>query len=371
MSSDDRAVFSLLQFSSDSAVAVGIALACAAVRALLKYRSDSAALTKIRTAPSLQIGDLRSLLSKEQSESRDEPPLVFVRGTVGVKSIVEGGIGKSLRPNVLFSQESGDKAVIIQRMQTCFYNEWRGFFGWIHDYRAILGESMNKQETTSMRMVPFILVEGDRWLNVNLHGSKHPLPLTSVYHHLQPIYASPYTFLQAFLGFKYPVGMLDEEKILPFGKEISAVGICSLNDGVPEIKSCKELPYFLSEMTKDQMVLDLVVNTKALLWSGIILGSISIGLLGYAVVRNWRKWKEWRQPRVRAIEQVEADEETDNVPDNELCVVCLMRRRIFAFVPCGHLVCCDRCAIRIESASSAKCPVCCQYVQTSVRIFNS
>ena len=41
------------------------------------------------------------------------------------------------------------------------------------------------------------------------------------------------------------VGLLDEEKILPLGKEITAVGVCSLKNGNPEIQSCNDLPYFL------------------------------------------------------------------------------------------------------------------------------
>lgn len=41
------------------------------------------------------------------------------------------------------------------------------------------------------------------------------------------------------------VGLLDEEKILPLGKDISAVGVCYSKNGIPEIKSCKDLPYFL------------------------------------------------------------------------------------------------------------------------------
>lgn len=58
--------------------------------------------------------------------------------------------------------------------------------------------------------VPFVLVEPGRWpqsdyVIVNMEGSRHPLPLTTVYHHLQPINASPYTFLQALFGHEYPV----------------------------------------------------------------------------------------------------------------------------------------------------------------------
>lgn len=40
-----------------------------------------------------------------------------------------------------------------------------------------------------------------------------------------------------------------------------------------------------TEMTKDQMVVDLAFSTKILLLSGIVLGSLSVGILGYAVVR--------------------------------------------------------------------------------------
>lgn len=197
-----------------------------------------------------------------------------------------------------------------------------------------------------------------------------------------------------------------------------------------------------SELTKDQMVLDLAVSTKTLLWSGIVLGLTSVGILGYAVVRyssfslmyiypwmfnslpyflfaycqsniflqscyisnftiqlydftlacsvyvkikhtqyivfrNWNKWKQWRQQSQRQLPQPSYDaydddleylEETE-VMDNELCVICLMRRRRSAFTPCGHLVCCPRCAQLVESASHAKCPVCCQKIRSSLRIY--
>jgi hypothetical protein len=62
----------------------------------------------------------------------------------------------------------------------------------------------------SFLQVPFVLVDGGRWPHsdfvvVNMDGSRHPLPLTTVFHQLQPITASPYTFLQALFGHEYPV----------------------------------------------------------------------------------------------------------------------------------------------------------------------
>lgn len=40
-----------------------------------------------------------------------------------------------------------------------------------------------------------------------------------------------------------------------------------------------------SDLSKDQMIVDLSFKTKLLFWSGILLGSMSVGIIGYAVVR--------------------------------------------------------------------------------------
>nr|CAD1845091.1 unnamed protein product [Ananas comosus var. bracteatus] len=60
---------------------------------------------------------------------------------------------------------------------------------------------------------------------------------------LHPIQATPYTLFQAIFGNGYPVALLDEEKILPVGKEITAVGFCRTRDGALEVKPCQELPF--------------------------------------------------------------------------------------------------------------------------------
>lgn len=38
-------------------------------------------------------------------------------------------------------------------------------------------------------------------------------------------------------------------------------------------------------MTKEQMLVDLAFRTKVVLWSGVVVGSLAIGVLGYAAVR--------------------------------------------------------------------------------------
>ncbi|KAI5665402.1 hypothetical protein M9H77_15255 [Catharanthus roseus] len=385
------ALLSQLALAADGA-ALGLGLAYVAVRSIMKFMANSSALRQIEQAPSVRVSDLRSVLSSpedsDNSSNSDSQPtagkLVIIRGAVEAKSAVDGN-WKSLRSgSILVSQESGDKGVILRRTQTCIYNEWKGFLGWTSELRTLFLRSRKEQESSSLRMVPFILVETGRWPQsdyaiVNMEGSRHPLPLTTVYHHLQPVNASPYTFLQALFGHEYPVGLLDEEEILPLGKEITAVGICSLRNGAVELKSCKNLPYFLSDMTKHEMIVDLSFKTKVLLWSGVFLGSVALGVLGYAAVRNWKRWKEWRQQRQARQQNMStgeenqgaAEEENGDIPDGELCVICLMRRRRSAFIPCGHLVCCQSCALSVERDLSPKCPVCRQAIRNSVRIYDS
>ncbi|KAM0020294.1 putative transcription factor C2H2 family [Helianthus debilis subsp. tardiflorus] len=381
------AVLSQVALAADGAV-LGLALSYIAVRSVIKYKTTSSALNKVKKAPSVSVSDLRSVLSNSSDHDADtsssDEKLVIVRGVVETKSAVNGNWKKQ---NILVSHESNEKAVILQRTQTCIYNEWRGFFGWTSDFRSLFARHWKQQETSSLRTVPFILVDGGHWpqsdyLTVNLDGSKHPLPLTTVYHNLQPISASPYTFLQAFFGHEYPVGLLDEEKILPVGKEITAVGLVSLKNGTPEVSACNDLPFFLSNMNKAQMVMELDFRTKVLFWSGIVVGSLATGILGYAIVRNWNRFKEWRQQRQiqrqnaaeennEAEADVAAEEEIGEVPEGQLCVICLMRQRRSAFVPCGHLVCCPRCALSVERDLSPKCPVCRQTIHSSVRIYES
>lgn len=139
MSSPEQALASLvshLALSLDGAV-LGVALAYAAVRSFFKFTANSAALRKIRSAPQLRVSDLRSLLpvsSEDQSQPSDSDPsstLVIVRGTVEAKSAVDGSWKGLRHNNVLVSQESGDKAVVIQRTQTVCLCRNINLYEWI------------------------------------------------------------------------------------------------------------------------------------------------------------------------------------------------------------------------------------------------
>lgn len=40
-----------------------------------------------------------------------------------------------------------------------------------------------------------------------------------------------------------------------------------------------------SDMTKDKMIMDLTETTSVLFWGGVIMGCLSVGILGFAAVR--------------------------------------------------------------------------------------
>ncbi|KAI6691399.1 hypothetical protein NL676_028227 [Syzygium grande] len=136
------------------------------------------------------------------------------------------------------------------------------------------------------------------------------------------------------------------------------------------------------------MVNVLAFQTKILFWSSIFLGSASIGILGFAFVRlvaidqklvqmegmEGRRQHEQLQQSRAAVDEPNtpiAEDESEDVPDGQLCVICLVRRRRSAFVPCSHLVCCHRCALSVEREVSPKCTVCRQRISNSVRIYDS
>lgn len=406
-SSDDEicAVLTGMALAGDGVV-LGLGIAVLAIRTWLRFYSHSRALSQLEYTPVSRIADLRTLISEDphchkesrgpessrglscagirssSSQQQQGKPVVIIRGKVSTKAAVDSQWLRK-EDNLLTAHNAAEKAVIVQSTQTCLYNEWRGLFGWSSDWRGLLGwGSLKEQVTVSIRTVPFVLVEGNgfhssAFAHIDMEESKHALPLATVYHQLHPVQASPYTFLQAIFGRGYPVGLLDEEKILSPGKEITAVGILDrATDGQPVIKSSKQLPFFLTELTRDQLMIELATHTKVLLWTGIVISTCAVGVLGYTFFRNWRKYKEWRLERERRREQdrlsaERIDEDAADVPVGELCVICLLRRRRAAFLNCGHLVCCVHCAQRVEQDSNARCPVCRQNVNATIRIYNA
>ncbi|CAI5476637.1 unnamed protein product [Closterium sp. Yama58-4] len=58
------------------------------------------------------------------------------------------------------------------------------------------------------------------------------------------------------------------------------------------------------------------------------------------------------------------------LPAEQVCVVCAGRVRSAVFIPCGHRVCCLRCARAVKESSSL-CPICRRFVRRVYQVFDT
>lgn len=97
--------------------------------------------------------------------------------------------------------------------------------------------------------------------------------------------------------------------------------------------------------------------------------------------RSWKKIKERREARQaqevfrqttdEVTDDQSSDEEAGEMGDGQLCVICLRKRRKAAFIPCGHLVCCCKCALIVERQFDPLCPMCRQDIRYMIRIYDN
>ncbi|KAI3958478.1 hypothetical protein MKW98_011166 [Papaver atlanticum] len=88
----------------------------------------------------------------------------------------------------------------------------------LNKFRVLLVKKKNMSYANILNSHPKIMVLDIVVATIHLH---HYIKLT-------PVQTSSYTFLQAVFGHAYPVALLDEEKVLSIGKQISAVSICNI-----------------------------------------------------------------------------------------------------------------------------------------------
>jgi hypothetical protein len=48
----------------------------------------------------------------------------------------------------------------------------------------------------------------------------------------------------------------------------------------------------------------------------------------------------------------------DDLPGEKMCVICMAAPVTTCFIPCGHVVCCNKCGKKLEAMKERRCPVC-------------
>ncbi|KAF5191788.1 E3 ubiquitin-protein ligase spl2 [Thalictrum thalictroides] len=261
---------------------------------------DHYVLEKIRQAKDVGISDVHAFISG--SESSDEK-LVAVRGIVETHST---NWWRWLRPPEILVSKFGVKGVALEQTHAYiviskdFEEIEEGLFWY---FINLYNKYWSYEKYTSLTTVPFILTESGSGSSTGSQSSSsdyvsvtwgaestHMLPLQTVSLHTHCIEYPQFLF--NFLGVG-PLGLI-EEKMIRLGKEFTVIGICSLQDGKPQIKPCEDLPVFLTEWTKEELVTKLSRSLEKWYLDSDFLGFVALILLGLSLI--WAKtiWKEWK-----------------------------------------------------------------------------
>lgn len=329
------------------------------------------------------VKEMQESLPKEnrrQNPNQTGQKLVIVRGKV--QPMVDRIRSKSLIQPIR-TVNSPDRAVILEKSQMYVFTEMSSLFGWM---------TQKEQVTMTRAEIPFVLAQG-KWPSenhcvvVSFEGLRHPLPLQRVYSRMESAEISWNTAaLRGLLGQPLPVGVLNEEKMLKVGTDITAIGTLDMFGDFPMIKASKKMPFFLTGFTREELITLSAHQCKWLFWGSVVFTTFAVGALTYSCVKIWQRWKERQRNRGQNLGNVtEAqlrnaaalvdDDGTEDgnifVRDGELCVVCLTRSRRAVFVHCGHRVCCCYCARCIQQSTAPRCPICREGVTSVYRVFDS
>eukprot|EP00271_Cylindrocystis_brebissonii_P019436 TRINITY_DN589_c0_g2_i1.p1 TRINITY_DN589_c0_g2~~TRINITY_DN589_c0_g2_i1.p1 ORF type:complete len:557 (+),score=80.73 TRINITY_DN589_c0_g2_i1:34-1671(+) len=366
-------------------------------------------------------------LARSLSSPPSSPPrLIMVKGMVQARDPRSGRVSGEL----IRAEHSSERGVVHEKTQTCIYAELK------HPLRLAL---LNKAERVSMARssVPFGLVDASQrpkvapfvWLS--MEGAHQPLPLTRVYSRMQNAELTwKGSALHLLFAQRLPLGVLEEERLLKPGTELTAVGRLESNqEGAPVVKAAAHLPVFLTRLPRKELLLNMVHESQWYLGASLLFSTVAIGILSFSLHKNWRRWKSHfqrifrRQPALDAAaastrqrnEAALVDEDNENigttnnssgtgvsarpgastdsgdplvtngsselpsasasapssVGDGELCVVCFTRRRRAVFLHCGHRVCCATCARCIRDSAQPRCPICREAVDSVYRVFDA
>ncbi|XP_021719952.1 E3 ubiquitin-protein ligase SPL2-like [Chenopodium quinoa] len=246
----------------------------------------------LRGIPEYHVSGLQTLISS--LPHHDIKKIVFLRGVVLpsslVKNLTSGGDASDTAQGVpessveiLHSPKTHQQqAVVVERSIIHGYYERSNFLGFINKK-----QEGKKVVSKARKQVPFIIAENtnhtisilsSKYVVINLEDTDVQIPLQKVSSDKREIFTHSDNN-----GFKLQVDEITEENILPVGDVISAVGIFSLENGVPNIKPYKGLPYFLTSKSKEELVAELSAQLEnATDWSET-LSNWSVGLAGFAI----------------------------------------------------------------------------------------
>ncbi|XP_076472882.1 mitochondrial ubiquitin ligase activator of NFKB 1-like [Babylonia areolata] len=159
-------------------------------------------------------------------------------------------------------------------------------------------------------------------------------------------------------------GYEKSEKMLAVGTGLLGIGEIILEDGKLKLRPphTDGLKYYLTTMSKTQLVKLFRTQAMMLKVVSIIFGIVASGMVTYALWRVTKRYLD-RQRSQRELEEIRQNtlrcRTRSNVngdsAEEDQCVVCLDNPREVVTLDCGHISMCSDCA---QALPEPRCPVC-------------
>lgn len=81
-------------------------------------------------------------------------------------------------------------------------------------------------------------------------------------------------------------------------------------------------------------------------------------ILEDSIKELWQMFLKKIKAKYFCTELISLKQENSSLKDQILCKICMEEKVSIAFLPCGHLACCEDCAPAMR-----KCPVCREFVR--------
>ncbi|KRT83128.1 hypothetical protein AMK59_4273 [Oryctes borbonicus] len=311
-----------------------------------EYRKSKRAISMIQGAPYLEIDkNLKEIL---QTHPEKKLSYVSIRGNI---KPVGNPIISANNPKITgVVQSLSIKEHVIQRSTTGFWS----------DQERTIQEVQN--------IMPFVLKSNSFEVEVLDPLAADVLDMDVISDHFNPNIPSVMDHIWGFFAGIKQKGVQTTERMLRTGTLVTGIGEIIISSDGQSIKlqpPSNGAPYYLTNMQTSSLIRKLDDNKKTYRLFCILFGTIGLVIGGLMIRRYWID----RQKRIedeRRKEQLEVNRRDrrsrvrdEDLPENQICVVCKVNPREIILLPCGHVCLCEDCCSDILNL----CPVCRTFIE--------
>ncbi|XP_022909989.1 mitochondrial E3 ubiquitin protein ligase 1-like [Onthophagus taurus] len=306
-----------------------------------EYVKNRGAIGKIKSAPYLEIHrDLKDIV---QSHPNQKIPYVIIRGTV-----------KPLG-NPVISANNPQITGVVQSLSIREHVVQRSSAGFWSDQERIINESHN--------VTPFVLQTSGSNVEILDPLAAEILDMDVISNQFNPNQPKVMDHVWAFfVGIKQK-GVQTTEKMLRTNAIITGIGeLVTSSDGkrVKLQPPTNGSPYFLTTMQVSSLLRKLESSKKTYKIICVLCAMVGV-FVGGIIAKGFMKKRRVKLEEMRRREELQRSRKErrkrvrdEDLPENQICVVCKVNPREIILLPCGHVCLCEDCSIDIQDY----CPVC-------------